>query len=275
MLNVVELNVKEFESRWVDGPFGTRSKRRGGRDLKDLEYIMQTVINTGWATFGSTLRRLKLHFPHYCYSALGPTMPSTTALVFPHLEELDIASYTFKFLHDQVIPFINNHHSTLKVLTLRFIQVAPIGGSVEACSWIPAIRTIPNLKKFDFYHSIEREKLGASQTILVHPHSTGLQMLHLQAHSGYTHDPDEDDDHSHVPIPIPCLESLAEPVCFTVVINNVAADTDMYMPSFSTLNLERVCLVLEELKKLNEALLQLEFPDRLEYWICGCHVPIT
>jgi hypothetical protein len=128
MLNVVELNVVEFESHQVDGPFGTRSKCRRGRDLKDLEYIMQTVINTGWATFGSTLRRLKLHFPHYCYSV--STMPSTLGLVFPRLEELDIASYTFKFLRDQVIPFINNHHATLKVLTLRFNQVAPMTGSV-------------------------------------------------------------------------------------------------------------------------------------------------
>jgi hypothetical protein len=186
MLNVEELNVKEFVWHRVDGPFGTRSKRRGGRDLKDLEYIMQTVINTGWATFGSTLRRLKLHFPHYCYSV--STMPSTLALVFPRLEELDIASYTFKFLREQVIPFINNHHSTLKVLTLHFNQVAPMNGSVEACSCLlPAIRTMPNLKTFDFYHSIEQEMLdphsGVHTVLYTHSNASSPVTFRLRASS--------------------------------------------------------------------------------------------
>jgi hypothetical protein len=282
MLNVVELNVKQFESRYgyVNCPFGTRSKRRGGRELKDLEYIMETLINTAWATFGSTLRRLKLHFPHYCYSA--PTMPSTMALVFPRLEELDIASYTIDFLRDQVIPFINNHHSSLKVLTLRFNQVASMYGSVEACSCIPAIRTIPNLKKFDFYHSVQQETLHGynwTDTILVCPQFSGIQMLHLQVHSGHFHNPDQrdQDSRSSIPIPLPCLASLVypSPVCCTVIIkNDVAADLQMYMRSFSTLNLERVCLVLAELRKLDGTLAQ-QSPIRLGYWLCGCRVPIT
>jgi hypothetical protein len=255
MVNVEELNVKELESPWVDGPFGTRSKWRGGRDLKDLEYIMQTVINTGWATFGSTLRRLKLHFPHYCYpdSVSSSTMPSTLEFMFPHLEELDIASYTFKFLCDQVVPFINNHHSTLKILTLRFKQVAPMRGSVETCSCLPAIRTIPNLKKFDFYHSIEQEMLDGNSgvhTVL----RTGLQ-FHLQLHSDYEHIRlkliDTWKSSSKVTVP-PCLKSLGKPAYCTINMKNVATNLQLHMCSLSVLKWERVCLLLQEVKTFIE-----------------------
>jgi hypothetical protein len=83
MSNVEELNV---EGLWgpSDGPFGTRSVCCAG-DLHDVEYVMRTIMATGWTTFGSTLRRLRLHLPHYCYSvSIMPTF------VYPRLEELDI-----------------------------------------------------------------------------------------------------------------------------------------------------------------------------------------
>jgi hypothetical protein len=109
MVNVEELKIE------TDRPVAsTCSICCGGSDLKDLEYISQTVITTGWATFGSTLRRLKLNLPHYCYSISA--MPST--LVFPRLEELDITLSALEFLHDRVIPFINDHHSTLQTLKI-------------------------------------------------------------------------------------------------------------------------------------------------------------
>jgi hypothetical protein len=49
MSNVEELIVEELRGIH-DRSLSARSICYGGRGLKDLEYIMQTVIGTGWAT---------------------------------------------------------------------------------------------------------------------------------------------------------------------------------------------------------------------------------
>ena len=249
MSNVEELNV---EGLWglSDGPAGLRSICCGRRNFIDLEYTMQTMIATGWSTFGSTLRRLKLHLPHYCFF-----ISSMPTLVFPCLEELDITLDISIFLRDRVVPFINDHHSTLQSLKLSFEEISP-----DACSYLCQIRNIPNLTTFHFrYHVIDVINLDTSGLhAFLSTHATNLRALRLDLYT------DEDCRGRLNPydlvctvnacIALPRLESLElGGGCFTN-LEKIGTYLWPYARSLTVLKFERRHLLFREVEVLLEAL---------------------
>jgi hypothetical protein len=249
MSNVEELNV---EGLWghVDGFAGPRSICCGRRNLIDLEHTMQTMIATGWSTFGSTLRRLKLHLPHYCFFV--STMPT---LVFPCLEELDITLDSSIFLGDRVVPFINDHHSTLQSLELSFEDT-----NLDPCSYLHQIHNIPNLTTFRFrYHVIDVIDLDTSGLhTFLSTHATNLRALRLDL---YTNEDRpgvlNQDDWSAQPvfhIALPRLESLElGGRCFTN-LEKIGTYLRQYAHSLTVLKLERRHLLFREVEVLLEVL---------------------
>jgi hypothetical protein len=91
-------------------------------------------------------------------------------------------------------------------------------------------------------------------------------MLHLQLHSGYEHHRPKllnDWNSSPITVLLPYLMSLGEPAYCTVSdMKNVAATLQLYMCSLSVLKLERVCLLLQEVKTFVE-----QDPAHWNYWI--------
>lgn len=79
-------------------------------------YYLQVVMEIDWNAFGSTLGHLVLFL-----SLDGYRYAITPTLLFPALQNLKISSNEddttrdgTKVFRDLLIPFINNHHSTLK-----------------------------------------------------------------------------------------------------------------------------------------------------------------
>jgi hypothetical protein len=147
--------------------------------LRDLEYLLRTVVTTGCATFGSTLRSLTLDLSlegyHY---ALTPTV------VFPGLEALDItlseSSHTGDgrtLLRDVLIPFINIHHGTLQSLKLDLSTF----DKTDVSSCLLKICHLPHLQKLDYYHGLisshNINTLGLQH--ILETHSNGLRELSL------------------------------------------------------------------------------------------------
>ena len=253
MSNVEELNVEEL---WGLGsgdtsPFGLRriccAPRR---DLKDLEFIMQTVIGTGWATFGSTLRCLKLNLPHYCYYVSA--MPK---LVFPCLQELDITLSAGVFLRDRVVPFINDHHSTLQSLKLSFDKVVPMD-DLDACLYLPQIRCIPNLSTLHFYYytTTELDLDTSGLHTFLSTHSTGLRALRLNLLSDLDFNGQFNlDDRYSQPIfhiALPCLELLELGSGCCTNLQMTATYLQQYAHSLKYLKLEHAHLAFQEVKIL-------------------------
>ena len=86
--------------------------------------LLSPIVTAGWAALGPNLRSLALgNIPlgHF-HVAVTPT------LLFPSLEELTISLTDTEVINGRepvcniLIPFINNHHSTLKSLQLSFVQ---------------------------------------------------------------------------------------------------------------------------------------------------------
>jgi hypothetical protein len=249
MSNVEELNMEGLWGFW-DGPAGSRSICCGRRNLIDLGYTMQTMIATGWSTFGSTLRRLKLHLPHYCFFV--STMPK---LVFPCLEELDITLDASIFLRDRVVPFINDHHSTLRSLELSFEEI-----DSDACSYLRQIRNIPNLTTFRFHcHVLDVENLD---TLGLHTflstHATNLRALRLDLYTEADRRGEPNgQDWSAQPvfhIALPRLESLElGGGCFTN-LEKMGTYLRQYAHSLTVLKFERRHLLFREVEVLLEVL---------------------
>jgi hypothetical protein len=247
MSNVEELKM---EGLWVsDGLAASRSICCGRRNLIDLEYMMQTMISSGWSTsgFGSTLRRLKLHLLHYCFFFVL-TMPT---LVFPCLKELDITLDISIFLRDRVVPFINDHHSTLQSLELSFEEITS-----DACSHLHQIRNIPNLTTFRLrYHVINVMNLDTSGLhTFLSTHATNLRALRLDLYT------DEDrrgglnrHDWSAQPvfnIALPRLESLElGGWCFTN-LEKIGTYLEQYARSLTVLKFGRRHLSFREVEVL-------------------------
>jgi hypothetical protein len=104
--------------------------------------IREEIVTTGWAAFGSNVRSLTLVAPlRECNFPLNP------ALVFPTLEHLAIQLPCFnlvssynpdeatKLVRDLLVPFVNNHYSTLRSLELSL----EIYGYSDVFTWFSGI----------------------------------------------------------------------------------------------------------------------------------------
>ncbi|KAF8236955.1 hypothetical protein L208DRAFT_1390023 [Tricholoma matsutake] len=136
--------------------------------LRDLKYFLRTAVNSGWATFGSTLRSLTLNL-----SLEGYRCVLTPTLLFPNLEALSITLSELinlrddsdsKLVHDLLVPFINIHHSSLQSLKLVL--------HIDVSSCLLRIRHLPRLQTLDYYCGLSSRNINNS----------GLQHI-LQTHS--------------------------------------------------------------------------------------------
>jgi hypothetical protein len=174
-------------------------------------------------------------------------------LVFPRLEELDITLDIAIFLRDRVVPFINDHYSTLQSLELSFEEI-----TADACSYLHQICNIPNLTTFRFrYHVINERDLNTSGLhTFLSTHATNLRALRLDLYT------DEDfrgglnrDDWSAQPvfrIALPRLESLElGGACFTN-LEKIGAYLQQYAHSLTALKFEHRHLSFREVEVLLE-----------------------
>jgi hypothetical protein len=117
--------------------------------LRDVEYVLRIVAANAWTSFGSSLMSLtvKLSYEGY-FSVLTPT------LVFARLERLSVTlsevnrtSDHTKLMCDLLIPFINNHHSTLRCLRLALISYHL---NISPC--LLGVHRLPHLQQLQFRH---------------------------------------------------------------------------------------------------------------------------
>jgi hypothetical protein len=120
--------------------------------MRAFEFCMRIIMACGCATFGSTLRSLTLRLTYegYMYS-LKPT------LVFPVLEELSIQiawspnrpiNDGANLMRNLLMPFLNNHHSTLQFLRLGFASFSPL---TNISSHLLGMRHLPHMRKLDIF----------------------------------------------------------------------------------------------------------------------------
>jgi len=112
----------------------------------DLVHFLP-VVSAGWTTFGATLRSLTLAVPleGYCH-VLTPSM------VFPSLEAFTLRLFArylttdgTKIACDLLVPFVNNHHSTLQSFYLWS------GDLCDVSPFLHGIRYLPQLRKLTVF----------------------------------------------------------------------------------------------------------------------------
>ena len=114
----------------------------------------EQIVTVGWTAFGSTLRSLTLLVP-----LRERNFPLNPTLVFPTLEHLTIElscrhySGDTKIVYKLLIPFVNNHHSTLRSLVLSL----PMDSHPDVFSWWSGICHLPYLTNFTFHCGLPSE----------------------------------------------------------------------------------------------------------------------
>lgn len=138
-------------------------------------YYLQVVMEIDWNAFGSTLGHLVLFL-----SLDGYRYAITPTLLFPALQNLKISSNEddttrdgTKVFRDLLIPFINNHHSTLKWVQV-LVVVLPI-----LASMVSIIFHICRSSEFshDFNFSAQIDTSGLQY--LLQTHANGLREVSL------------------------------------------------------------------------------------------------
>jgi len=149
-------------------------------DLPDFRLLLP-VVRAGWSTFGSNLRTLlvDLSLEGICLAI----SPSTT---FPRLEDLHIvlssAYHTTdpsSILTGSIAPFINNHHSTLCSLQLKFLA-EPV---FSISPFLLRLRHFPHLSTFwlsnEFVSIHQSDSSGLQYVLESHAHQLTELSLHI------------------------------------------------------------------------------------------------
>jgi hypothetical protein len=197
------------------------------------------IVMAGWAAFGSTLRNLTLVAP-----LSEVNFPLTPTLVFPNLEHLAIKLSCFgladgtNLVRDLLVPFINNHHSTLRSLELSLA----VSDHTSASVWFCGMRRLPRLSKLSFGYQFPSTGVTDPHTLwhILRMHSAGLHELEFKPPE--TPPADGSNRYPQPPpyITLPQLESLC-----------AALDT------FSDLNRTAACL-----RQCKNSLTVLKLPGR-------------
>ena len=170
MKNVKELNVMDF---------ALALPKYDSVAISDLDYLLRVALVNAWATFWSTLRCLSINLsPPY------PLYVFLFDLTFPTLEVLDV-KLPATSVHDRLVSFINNHHSTLQSLKLFIVSTSQPTSS-DPCLSLLGIRRLQHLKKVHFWYDIPRRSHCRphqdSNTSYVAAHSSGIRELRLDLH---------------------------------------------------------------------------------------------
>jgi hypothetical protein len=135
------------------------------------------IVMAGWAAFGSSLRSLTLVAP------LGDeNFPLRPTLVFPNLEhlaiELSCLADGTKLVRDLLVPFMNNHHSTLRSLELSLA----VSDHSNASMWFLGMRRLPHLSKLSFNYRSSSRGVTDPHTLwyILGMHSAGLRELEFK-----------------------------------------------------------------------------------------------
>jgi hypothetical protein len=191
--------------------------------------IRDQIVTAGWTAFGSTLRSLTLVVP------LGErNFPLKPTLVFPTLEHLAIEVSCqwhhvdgTKLVHELLIPFINNHYSTLRSLALS-LQMDNLS---NVFSWWSGIRHLPYLAKFTFCCQFPTEVPDTSALWhILKKHADQLCELELRLSRKPPPDADEWYTQPSLHVALPRLESLHVTLdCFSDPFR-----TALYLQQFKT-----------------------------------------
>jgi hypothetical protein len=216
------------------------------QDPEDFEYVIQVVLFTGWTTFGSTLRCLKLYlsYPHFS-SAFMPT--------FARLEELDITMWTSDFLRCHLSLFVNNHHSTLQSLKLILNGITPTDG-LDGRSCLLGIDNLPHLKTFHFsgsYHLLGEEPPFLCLRNFLAIHSTVLRELRLDFLCVARK---EQHEHPAFRVVLPCLESLVLGQECCRYWEQIPGYLRKHAPTLVTLKLVNIYISFQQVEELVEQL---------------------
>jgi len=164
------LQLVDSMSRVTDFRIATRG------DSPHSEFREQ-IVNAGWTAFGSTLRSLTLTVP-----LREPHFPLKPTLVFPTLQHLAIELSCRRFhvgdtkiVHELLIPFVNNHHSTLRSLVLSL----QMDSHADVFSRWSGICHLPYLTNFSFSCDLLSEVPDTALWHILSTHSDQLTEMSL------------------------------------------------------------------------------------------------
>lgn len=209
------------------------------------------IVIAAWTAFGSNLRSLTLVAPLF-----ESKFPLDPTLVFPNLDQLSIElSCQYgrvdgtKLVENLLVPFMNNHHSTLRSLALS-LQIEGLASPLPLFS---GIRHLPYLSKFIFCCQFPSAVRGPDTSALLHiltKHSNHLRELELMLSHWSTPEPHVWYTQASLHVALPRLEFLHVTLDFFSVSFRTAAYLRQFKNSLMTLKLTGRRLTYSETEQI-------------------------